>query len=450
MAPLGLHSRLAAGRFERRLESARRSRYVHAGMPTVIPLAEIAELGSRTVAGSDAVIRRVVALVQLLMGVDLTVLSEIERGEYRFRWLETTIDELALSPGDSIPYELCLCSRVHAGEAPAMTPEMRDEPALWGAWSAIKPGLGVAWDLRAFGTSEVHLPDGSLYGTLCVHNRDPREFSADEQALLSLLARLVGDEIGRERASEALAVAVAGRERAEEERAQLIDELAHELLAPLAVVDGYAEAMLDGIAERDDEHLRLVRHEAARCARLVDDLAYLSRIEHGQRPEAVEVVDLARLLEATGERFLPLADAAGIRLEIDAGPCWALASPDRLEQVFGNLVRNALRAARGQVSLQAHAVAGAVVASVGDDGAGLRERERERVFDRFYRGPDARASSRGSGLGLTIARRLVEQAGGSLTAEARAPTGTRFVVQLPSAQPATAIGASSEDAPRIA
>ncbi len=418
-------------------------------MPTVIALAEIAELSSRTVAGSDAVIRRVVALVQLLMRVDLTVLSEIDEGAYRFRWLETTIDGLALAPGDSMPYELCLCSRVHAGQAPPITAEMRDEPALWNAWRTIRPGLGADWDLRAFGTCEVRLPDGELYGTLCVHHREPREFSADELALLALLARLVGDEVGRERASAELAAAVAERQRAEEERAQLVDELAHELRAPLAVVDGYAEAMLDGVAARDDEHLRLVRQEAARCARLVDDLAYLARIERDQRADAVERIDLEKLVRATAERFTPLADAAGIVLESDASACWVVASPDRLEQVLGNLVRNALRAARGRVTLRAHTEAETVVVAVEDDGVGLLDDERERIFERFYRGADARASSRGSGLGLTIARRLIEQAGGSLLAE-RAASGSRFVVELRSAQPATAAVGSSDEAPRIA
>ena len=418
-------------------------------MATVIPLAEIAELGSRTAAGSDDVIRRVVALVQLLTGVDLTVLSEIDRGEYRFRWLETTIGGLGLAPGDSMPYELCLCSRVHAGEASPMTSEMRHVPALWNAWRAIRPGLGVEWDLCAFGTCEVRLPDGGLYGTLCVHHREPRDFSADEQALLSLLARLVGDEIGRERAGEALAAAVAGRARAEEERALLVDELAHELRAPLAVVDGYAEAMLDGVAARDDEHLRLVRQEAARCSRLVDDLAFLARIERDRRPDAIELVDLAQLTVATAERFATLADAAGIVLESETSPCWALASPDRLEQVLGNLVRNALRAAAGRVAVRAHSVPGAVVVVVEDDGAGLGDDERERIFERFYRGPDARATSRGSGLGLTIARRLAEQAGGSLAAETAA-SGSRFVLELPSAQPATGAAPSSDEAPRIA
>ena len=85
---------------------------------------------------------------------------------------------------------------------------MRDEPALWENWLRLKQGLGVDWDIRAFCTTDVRLPDGSLYGTLCLHHREPRAFSDDEQALLAMLARIAGDEIARERARGELDAAV--------------------------------------------------------------------------------------------------------------------------------------------------------------------------------------------------------------------------------------------------
>jgi hypothetical protein len=80
-------------------------------------------------------------------------------------------------------------------------PEVRDEPALWEQWLKLKQGLGVDWDIRAFCTTDVRLPDGSLYGTLCLHHREPRDFSDDEQALLAVLARIAADDIAPERAS---------------------------------------------------------------------------------------------------------------------------------------------------------------------------------------------------------------------------------------------------------
>ena len=121
-------------------------------------------------------------------------------GDYRFAGLQA-VPALPLVAGSStIPFSSSLCSRVHLGLAPAVVPEMRDEPALWDNWLELKQGLGVDWDIRAFCTTEVRLPDGSLYGTLCLHHREPRAFSDDEQALLAVLARIAGDEIARERA----------------------------------------------------------------------------------------------------------------------------------------------------------------------------------------------------------------------------------------------------------
>ena len=80
-------------------------------------------------------------------------------------------------------------------------PDTREVPALWNQWLRLKEGLGVDWDILAFCTREVRLPDGELFGTLCLHHLQPREFSADEQALLEVLARLLGQEIWRERAA---------------------------------------------------------------------------------------------------------------------------------------------------------------------------------------------------------------------------------------------------------
>ena len=141
-------------------------------------IAQLAELGRRTLSSSQEAITQVTALVQRLSGVDITVLSEVRDGGYRFAGLEA-VPALPLVPGEStIPFESSLCSRVHMGLAPAVVPETRDEPALWEHWLVLKQGLGVDWDIRAFCTTEVRLPDGSLFGTLCLHHREPRAFSA--------------------------------------------------------------------------------------------------------------------------------------------------------------------------------------------------------------------------------------------------------------------------------
>jgi signal transduction histidine kinase len=397
-------------------------------------IAELSQLGQRTLASSEEAIAQVTELVQRLSGVDITVLSEVRDGEYRFAGLET-VPAMPLVRGSSaIPFEWSLCSRVHLGEAPAVVPEMRDEPALWENWLRLKQGLGVDWDIRAFCTTDVRLPDGTLYGTLCLHHREPRDFSDDEQALLAVLARIAGDEIARERARGELEAAVERLAGAEQLRAELVEELAHELRAPLQVIDGYVEGMLDGVLQREDATLALIRREAGRSVRLLDDLAYLTRLETTARREQPDRVDLAAAVDEAIARFAPLAAASGAVLRAETQPVTALVPRGRLEQVLVNLTRNALRSVAvdgSAVVLFARSEGEWALVGVEDDGPGIPADELGRVFDRFYRGRATRDQQRGSGLGLTVVRRIVEAAGGEVSAQQREPRGVRVTVQLP-------------------
>src|SRR4051794_12857083 len=221
-------------------------------MGTEVNLAQIAALGERTLATADEEIANVAELIQRVTGVDITVVSEVtDDQQYVFRALETRAS-LPIGAGAAIPYEASLCSRIHAGESPATVPDTRDVPALWQQWLRLKEGLGVDWDILAFCTRDVRLPDGSLFGTLCVHHLQPRPFSADEEALLEVLARLLGQELWRERAARELGRALAALDEAEGRRVELAEELRHELRAPLQVIDGYGEAMVDGVVAADE------------------------------------------------------------------------------------------------------------------------------------------------------------------------------------------------------
>ncbi len=383
-------------------------------------LAEIARLAESGFAGEEDTIGRVAALAQQLLQIDIVVVSEITAdGRYVFRALET-VPAMPLSVGDDIPYAASLCSRFHAGEAGQRTPETRDNPALHASWQVLKAGMGVEWDIRAFMTADVPLPGGERFGTLCVYHTEPRAFTDTERDVLALLARLVGDEVARA--------------RADARRAELVDELAHELRAPLMVIDGYAEAMLDGVIERDDEHVVLMRREAGRSLRLLDDLALLTRLELEDTPEASDDVDVAALLRETRERLAPLAEAAGLRLRVAAEPVIVRAPRRRLEQALANLVRNALRAlgeSNGEIVLACGVDDDGAVIEVSDDGPGIPADDLPQVFERFYRGSAARDAGPGSGLGLTITRRIIERAGGTIAVEQRSPHGTCFRIRLP-------------------
>jgi signal transduction histidine kinase len=176
--------------------------------------------------------------------------------------------------------------------------------------------------------------------------------------------------------------------------------------------------------------------EAQHLQRLVEDLRTLSMADAGELPlnrQPTAPEDLLRRLKAT---YLHAAGQAGIALEVQADPNLPDLDidPDRMAQVLGNLVSNALRYTPegGRIVLAAHARNGAVTLLVRDTGHGISPEALPRVFDRFYRGDTARQQQAGeSGLGLAIARSIVEAHGGTIAAESELGRGTVFVIELP-------------------
>jgi signal transduction histidine kinase len=402
---------------------------------TTIGLAQIAELGGRVLTTSAGEIAAVAELVQRTTGVDITVVSEItDDDRYVFSGIENRLG-LAVEPGGAIPYATSLCSRVHLGEAPDTMSDTRAVPAFWKHWLALKADLGVDWDVLAFCTREIRLPDGARFGTLCVHHLEPRGFSRDEQALLEVLARIIGLEVWRERAAVRLNDALGALREAERRRVELAGELRHELQAPLQVIDGYAEAMLDGVVARDDEHVSLLRHEAGRATRLLDDITELVRIEVADVTAESESIRVDATVNEMRDRLAPLAEALGIELVTDTAPLTARIAQKRLEQLIVNLIRNSLRAMQEgggrRATIFVRPEPGLVAVGVEDDGPGMVEDELARMFDRFYRGSSAPDAAGGSGLGLTIARRIVEAVSGEIRAENLPVRGLRVTALLP-------------------
>jgi two-component system, OmpR family, sensor histidine kinase BaeS len=215
------------------------------------------------------------------------------------------------------------------------------------------------------------------------------------------------------------------------QRRRLLSDVSHELRTPLTVIQGNLEAIIDGIYPADDAHLAPILEEARVLGRLVDDLRTLASAEAGALSLEREPVDLGHLVADLVAGFHPQADAAGVTLSVEAPePVTADADPERLRQVLANLVANALRATPrgGRISIEvARDAAGAPVLTVADTGAGMEPDELERIFERFYRS----AASRGSGLGLPIAREIVRAHGGRIEATSAPGAGTTMRVHLP-------------------
>jgi len=217
-------------------------------------------------------------------------------------------------------------------------------------------------------------------------------------------------------------------EQVERMRRDLVADVAHELRTPLASIDGYMEALIDR-----------VRREASRLQRLVADLQELSRAEAGQLSIHRRPVAVHDLVDAAVGRLRPQFDDKEIALGTDVarGLPRVLADPDRIGQVLTNLLGNALQHTPqgGRVTIRAHPEHGMVAIAVVDTGVGIAPEHLPHVFDRFYRAERSRArSSGGSGIGLTIARHLVEGHGGSIRAESPGPgRGATFTFALPPA-----------------
>lgn len=229
-----------------------------------------------------------------------------------------------------------------------------------------------------------------------------------------------------------------GLERNEELRRNMIADVSHELRSPLAVQQGYLEALRDGVMEMNEEALEALLRNNSLLVRLVEDLRQLALLDAGQLELNVSEVDAEDALRDAAALFRQEAQEAGVdvALEVEDGLPPVRADGARLQQVLGNLIRNAIlyTPRGGKVTLGAERAGREVTFRVADTGKGISEEDLPHVFDRFYRADRSRSrDTGGSGLGLSIARALVEAQGGSIRAESEQGGGTTMIFTLPAA-----------------
>ena len=230
-------------------------------------------------------------------------------------------------------------------------------------------------------------------------------------------------------------------EDSERQRRAMVSDVAHELRTPLANIQGHIEAMQDGLLQPDAENLGTVHQQTLHLNRLVNDLALLASAESRELSLTMEPTSIHEIVEEVIESFRPRADAASVDL---SGATLADLPPVpldqlRIRQVLSNLIDNAIRhtPAGGSVAVSAeprdHDVVRVVVA---DTGPGIPPADLPHIFDRLYRvDPSRDRATGGSGLGLTIARQLVEAHRGTIWAESTEGQGSRFGFDLPVRQP---------------
>jgi two-component system OmpR family sensor kinase len=228
--------------------------------------------------------------------------------------------------------------------------------------------------------------------------------------------------------------------RNEELRRRMIADIAHELRTPISVIRGQLEAILDGVFPADAEHVAPIHERTILLGRLVEDLRTLALAEAGRLQLYRQEVEPGELVRQAVVGFTPLAQMDNLALEDEIAPDLPAiqADADRLAQVLTNLLSNALRHTPpgGRIIVRAEPIGGqAVRFSVADSGPGLTPDEMEHVFDRFWRADESRARDRGgAGLGLAIARQLVEAHGGRIWVESEPGQRATFYFEIPLGQ----------------
>ena len=221
-------------------------------------------------------------------------------------------------------------------------------------------------------------------------------------------------------------------------RRDLVANVSHELRTPLTALQATLENIIDGVATADPETLLTMLAQVERLGRLVVQLLDLSRLEAGTVPLDRHDFAVAPVLEHAVREQKLHAPGVVIEMNVDEPGLEADGDPERVHQVVANLLENAVRhsPAGGAVEVRARRSASGVTIEVIDEGPGIPDGEASRVFERFYRADSARATTDGgAGLGLAIARWIVDLHGGEIHPERRDPHGCRMVVTLPGTRP---------------
>jgi signal transduction histidine kinase len=336
-----------------------------------------------------------------------------------------------------VPFGGGVTGRVAATREPLVIPDIsRDERFLW--------VRGI--DQRRFIASMLSVPlvwNDRTVGVLNVQTEQPRDFTPSDVAHLRAIADLLGGIVEKGRMQREAEERATELKKIDDARAELIALVTHELRTPLAVVRAYTDLLaedppLEGRESRDQERRdrraewhRATMEQVARLDRLVDSI--LASVRVGPEPPAdLLPTNVGEVVRATASELSPLLSRHKLQLR-EGIRLYALTDPSRLRQILEHLVENAVKYAPPETSitLDWRMAEGGVRIGVADEGPGIPEEWRERIFEPYARRETRTA--RGSGIGLYAARRLAESVGARLWCEPADGHGARFVIALPAA-----------------
>ena len=222
----------------------------------------------------------------------------------------------------------------------------------------------------------------------------------------------------------------------ERQRRELVANVSHELKTPISALRAHLENMIDGVEPADPQTLQVMLAQSERLGRLVDQLLDLSRLESGELALHRDAVALGPLIERVVSEISVTPRASGIEIATDVPGTLprAFADAERVHQVLFNVLDNAVRFTPegGRITVAATSDGSTITLSVSDPGPGIAPEHLDRVFERFYRVDSARSRDEGgTGIGLAIARSVVEAHGGRITAASEPGRGSTFTIELP-------------------
>lgn len=273
----------------------------------------------------------------------------------------------------------------------------------------------------------------------CIHKNE--EVAKDIEIMGTTFSVVVSPLYHRSGINGAVAVFrdVTNERKLDKLRKDFVANISHELRTPIAMLQGYSEAILDGIAATPEEQHELVEiifDESVRMNKLVTELLDFARMEAGHLQINLIECNLSVLLHKCTKKFITVAKESKINLVVDnqVGESSVYLDGDRMEQVFTNLIDNALRHTPigGTVKVTVYKKDNVLIIEVGDNGKGIDANDVPYLFERFYKGDKARTRGKaGTGLGLAIVKHIIDAHKGNIYVDSKVGVGTTFTIQLP-------------------